>query len=528
MTDRNTLNRRAFLRTTGAVALGGALVACGDDPLPGLGEADGDASDELPEATAEVADAAVDTALGPDVVDDSAVAADTAADSGSPPDTKPAETVAPGLTPVRGDGSSPLDYIEHIVIVEMENRSFDHYFGALRLKEGRSDVEGLEPTHSNLDSDGHEHFVYPANGLWVVDPDPGHGHGACVEQFGDGTNSGFVSNYQTRIGNEQHLREQVMSYFQREELPVLYGLADAFTLCDHWHCSLLGPTWPNRFYSHAATSEGLWSNYVPLAIPTIYSKVLDAGVSYGVYHQSAIYFALTLLDPAAGSFPSQDLDAFFDDAEAGALPQVTVVEPDYGLDDDHPPHDIRLGQAFIASIYEALRQSPKWDRTLMIVFYDEHGGFYDHVVPPKAEGESRAELGFDQLGFRVPAIIAGGLAGRGKVFKDTVEHSSVPGLIARTFGLDHINERAERAGDLSKALDLELVLDARRPAAPALAPVEVPAARMEAAMRGRFRHPELLAFAKERGHTYGSLTEKRARTQRWIDRATKLGALRIV
>ena len=92
------------------------------------------------------------------------------------------------------------------------------------------------------------------------------------------------------------------------------------------------------------------------------------------------------------------------------MPSITVVEPDYGLNDDHPPHDIRLGQAFIGSIYEALRQSPKWDRTLMVVFYDEHGGFYDHVAPPKAQGESRATLGFDQLGFRVPALLAGGRA----------------------------------------------------------------------------------------------------------------------
>ncbi len=429
------------------------------------------------------------------------------------------------MSPVRRDGSSALDYIEHIVIVEMENRSFDHYFGALTLEEGRSDVEGLLASHHNVDSNGFAHYVAPANGLWVLEPDPPHGHGACVDQHDGGTCAGFVRAYEDDVGNDQHLLGQVMSYFQRDELPVLYGLADAFTLCDHWHCSLLGPTWPNRFYSHAATSDGVWTNIIPLASPTIYSKALAAGVSYGVYHQSPIYFALTLLDPIAGSYPSKDMDGFFDDAANGTLPAITVVEPDYGLNDDHPPHDIRLGQAFIGSIYEALRQSAKWDRTLMVVFYDEHGGFYDHVAPPKAEAESRAALGFDQLGFRVPALLAGGLVGRGKVFSETVEHSSVPGLIARTFGLPHINERAEKAGDLSQALDLALTIDANRTPPPALAPVTVPRSRMEAAMRGRFRQDELLAFATERGHRYGTLADKRARTNRWLERASALGAV---
>ncbi len=520
------LDRRAFLRATGAVALGGALGACGDDALP-AGSAELDASE------ASLSDLAPDTTTepphdtsAPEIEPDTAPASDLVEvgdqhDPGDPP-----ETHTPALSPVRGDGSSLLHYIEHIVIVQMENRSFDHYFGALSLVEGRGDVDGLAAGMGNHASDGSFIPVTPADGLWVLEPDPPHSHGACVDQFADGTNAGFVTTYQSRA-REAHLLPRVMSYFVREELPALYHLADHFTLCDRWHCSLLGPTWPNRFYSHAATSEGLWTNLIPLATPTIYSAALAAGVSYGVYHHSPIYFALTMLDPVAGSYPAPDLDVFFDDARDGILPNLTVVEPDYSLNDDHPPQDIRLGQAFIASIYEALRQSPKWDRTLLLVFYDEHGGFYDHVVPPRAQGESRASLGFDQLGFRVPAIVAGGLAGRGKVLRELVEHSSVPALIARTFGLPHVNERAELAGDLSLALDRALVVDAARPAPPPIPPIALSSRRLEAALAGRFNQPELLSFAQARGHRLGSLADKRRRTARWLERAAALGAVRL-
>ncbi|MFO0748939.1 MAG: alkaline phosphatase family protein [Myxococcota bacterium] len=443
---------------------------------------------------------------------------------------RPRRRGRPGAEPEAGarQRRPPYDYIDTIIIVEMENRSFDHYFGSLTLAEGRSDVEGLRADMANLTKGGTRVPVFACGPHWVVDPDPPHGHAAALAQWADGDLSGFVSQYEGKnpVGASLEQLSQVMGYHLRAEVPALYGLADAYTLCDHWHCGLLGPTWPNRFYSHAATSDGLTANLAPLSSPTIYSRVMAAGLGYGVYHRSPIYFALTLLDPASGSYPSNDMDQFFVDAAAGTLLNVTVIEPDYGLDDDHPPHDVRLGQAFIQSIYQALRQSPQWDRCLMLVFYDEHGGFFDHVPPPVPAAELRSD--FQRMGFRVPGLVIGPLARRGHVFHDVVEHSSVPGLIARVFQLDHVNERARLAGDFAGALDLELTLDAKRPPPPELPPLTLDAARIDRALRSsRFHQEELEAFGRSLGLRPDSPDEQRRKTERYLAHAARIGAVRI-
>lgn len=530
------IDRRTWLKHTGAAALGFALfkntAACDEDAQGAADSAGADADAQ----GADGSDASLASDTGsPDTtaVDDSATAPDTSVDTSADTtaDTGHPDAVGPGpsLKPVRGNGDHPYDYIDTIIIVEMENRSFDHYFGALKLVEGRTDVNGLTADMSNLTSDGTQVPVFAAGKHWIVDPDPGHGHATSLKQWAAGANSGFVTEFEGENESDATLEQvsQVMGYMVRSEIPALYGLADAFTLCDQWHCGLLGPTWPNRFYSHAATSDGLYSNLAPLSSPTIYSKVLKAGLTYGVYHRSPIYFALTLLDPIAGSYPSNDMDQFFVDAAAGTLPNVTVVEPDYGLDDDHPPHDIRLGQAFIQSIYQALRASPQWDRTLMVVFYDEHGGFYDHVSPPVPLGETRDE--FQRMGFRVPGLVVGPLARRGFVFKDLVEHSSVPSLIAKVFGLEQVNERARQAGDFAGALDLELTLDSKRPAPPELPPLELDSARIERALRSsRFHQAELEAYARERfGLRPDGPDEQRRKLERYLAQAERLRAVRV-
>ncbi|MBT9554615.1 MAG: hypothetical protein IV100_01245, partial [Myxococcales bacterium] len=166
-----------------------------------------------------------------------------------------------------------------------------------------------------------------------------------------------------------------------------------------------------------------------------------------------------------------------------------------------PPNDIRQGELFIASVYEALRKSPKWDRTLLLVFYDEHGGLYDHVAPPKAAFDERAADGFDQLGFRIPGIAAGGLVRRGETIHTLIEHSSVPGLLSRIFELPFLNKRAELAGDLGTALSLDLRRDALRPVAPAMPAIEALFQDLDQAHMRPFGQAELLDFAVQRGLT---------------------------
>lgn len=432
------------------------------------------------------------------------------------------------LKPVRGDGSQATDYIDTVVILQMENRSFDHYFGALTLHENRSDVRGLTASMMNKTEDGLDIPLHWLKDDYIISPDPGHSHEAALRQFSNGTNEGFVRDWE-RLLTEQEYDEKIawgMGYYKREQLPALYTLADNFALCDHWFCSVLGPTWPNRFYSHGASSAGVRVNMIPFKGKTVYSSLEAAGNTIGVYSHDMIYFALTVDE--LRKYKRQKLDAFFEDARTGSLPNVTIVEPSYVLNDDHPPQDIRLGQSMIASVYEALRTSPQWNRTLFLVFYDEHGGFYDHVVPPKVEGEALAADDFDQLGFRVPGLAIGPLVRRGEVFSEVIDHSSVPALLARIFGVDQVNERAALAGDLRGLLDIELTDNARRPAAPKIPEIVVPHDKIRFALQQPYGQPELLEFARTNfGHDVESYDDSLRSAERLFRQMDAMRVARI-
>lgn len=409
------------------------------------------------------------------------------------------------LSPLRGDGSSPLHYIDNIVILQMENRSFDHYFASLIIDEGREDIIGADASFYNETADGSAR-IHPN---WITEdyeifPDPPHGFSSNNRQWNLGNNDGFVREWEQTMASAELLEKDyasklglVMGYYKRHQLPALYTLADHFTLADQWYCSMLGPTWPNRKYSHAATSEGTRGNSGELRARTPYRELKSKGMTVKTYASLPFFhFGIIVQDLNVGL--ADTMDDFFRDAANGTLPNVSVVEPDYSLNDDHPPQDIRLGQSFIASVYEALRKSPQWERSLMIVFYDEHGGFFDSQPPPTVEGEELAADGFDQLGFRVPGLLIGPLVKRGHVFSEIVEHSSVPALISRVFELEQVNERAALAGDLSLALDIELIEHAKRPPPPELAAVDVRHSSIRHALSQPFGQPELLRHARRR------------------------------
>jgi phospholipase C len=455
-------------------------------------------------------------------------APDASAPDAAPPDAANPDVGAPpmDLAPLRGDGTHPFDYIDTLVIVQFENRSFDHLFGSLSLLEGRADVDGLRPGMSNPDASGR--LIEPAHlppEAYVVDPDPGHSRRASHAQFNDGANDGFVREWQGNLPPDDPRLPWIMGYYTRSDLPAAYALADRFALCQRWHASLLASTWPNRFYSHCATSDGNWDNSQVCAAPTPYPALAAAGYSYKIYFHN-LYFAATITSlQQKNAFKS---DRFFDDAAAGTLPNVSVLEPAFFMNDDHPPADVRLGDAFLASVYEALRQSPQWPRCLMVVFYDEHGGFFDHVPPPKAPGETRAAEGFDQLGFRVPALCIGPLVKRGHVSSDVFEHSSVPKLISDVFGLDYVNERSRLAGDLSSVLDLRYVRGVERPVPEPIQPVPVPMRAFERAMQADSGQPELQEWMRRAGLAHhDSLPERRRLVRRYLDHALRLNALEL-
>jgi phospholipase C len=383
------------------------------------------------------------------------------------------------------DAPSPealLAGIDTFVVLMMENRSFDHYFGSLRLAEGRTDVDGLTGSEVNPAPGGSMVAVHRLDDFTPADPP--HGWDACHEQWNNGANDGFVRAHEGSSQND------VMGFHVREQLPQMYALADRAAVCQRWFSSVMGPTWPNRFYLHGATSHGNKSNLPAFNFRSIFDVLAEAGLSHKNYFHDVAwatggYFKLT------GNAPVED---FFSDAAAGQLPNFSIIDPQFfgnGANDDHPDHDIRLGQALIASVVNALGQSPQWNRCMLVITYDEHGGFYDHVPPPLATDE-REE--FRQLGFRVPSIVVGPTARRGAMIGTKLEHVSVLKTITRRFGLPALNQRVTDASDLSVCIDPAYLGN------PQPAPTLPPVAMSRAAVRARHVAPahEELAAAIDR------------------------------
>ncbi len=405
-------------------------------------------------------------------------------DAGDPPPTPDgppgnACTATSTMTP-----AELLAHVEAIVVLCMENRSFDHYLGSLRLAEGRADVDGLTGTESNPNVDGMPVGVHQLDDF--TPEDPPHSWDACHAQWNNGANDGFVRQH---AGASE---ADVMGYHVRSQLPVTYALADAGVVCNRWFAACLGPTWPNRFYLHGATAKGRMSNAPVLGFTSIFDRLAAKGLLGCKNYFSDVAFATGGYGKLLGLAP---IEQFFEDAGAGNLPPFSILDPQFfgaGANDDHPDHDIRLGQALIGSVVAALAQSPQWNRCLFVLTYDEHGGFFDHVPPPPTID---ADPEFQRLGFRVPSIVLGPTVRRGCAIDDVFEHSSVPATATRRFGLVPLNARANAVNDLSPCIDPQRIGNPLSP--PTLPSVSVSLsalARREELARGKPpSHPELAA-----------------------------------
>lgn len=349
--------------------------------------------------------------------------------------------------------------IETVIVVMMENRSFDHYFGAYRLLEGRA-VDGLRAGFSNPHPEGGEVPIF-RTGMHCIE-DPPHSWDQSRRQVAGGRNDGYVSEFYARLQRqEMDVAEavEVMGYLTRAELPILYGLADEFALCERWFCSVLGPTWPNRMYLTTAQSNGHMGNEVPplttgFQWPTLFDALSAAGIPWRAYYND-LPFMLLFGSHRAGDRVVR-FEQFLDDARSGNLPAVCHVEPGYTINDDHPPNNIQLGQAFLSSIVHAVADGPQWSKSLIVITYDEHGGFYDHVTPPVVADE-RSEQGFGQLGVRVPALVISPYTRRGAVSSTLLEHSSFPAFVEWLFGLPPLTVRDANANLFLDTFDLRRV-----------------------------------------------------------------------
>jgi len=365
------------------------------------------------------------------------------------------------LLPECGQGPGKIDTLVYLM---MENRTYDHVLGARSMLEGLPG-DGLTAGMSNPDAKGNPiaPFAPPSAALCV--PDPPHGWNPSHAQFNGGANDGFVRQHQAAHAGDV----SCMQYLTRREAPVTWALADRYASCDRWFASVMGPTWPNRFYWYAGTSMGRDRNAVPaggFTAPTIFGRLEAAGIDYRIYYGDVPFTALLGkadfdLDAHAGP-----ITRFFDDAKNGRLPRVSYLDPPFGAADDHPPHHPILGQQFIASVYQALAASPQWDRCLFVLTYDEHGGFFDHVPPPRTDDELAAQ-GFDQLGFRVPAILVGPYVKPGYVSSVVRNHASALRQIQALFGVGPDTARIRAAPDLSEMIDQARLArgEAARPAA---------------------------------------------------------------
>ncbi len=309
--------------------------------------------------------------------------------------------------------------ISHIVVLMMENHSFDRMFGWLQPT--RHGLEGVDPQHpaSNPDATPQASPVPQAETrARNIELDPGHELENVQHQMAGG-NQGFVIDFAHKYPNATpDERQEVMGWYPYGFLPALHFLGYNFVVCDHWFSSVPGPTWPNRLFAHSGTSLGHVDMPEGVFNPglhkydqtTLYDELDRAGVDWRIYHGDFPQ-SLLLLHQWSKLDHYRDFDQWAVDVRNGDLPPYVFIEPTYfGADenDQHPPHDVLRGDRLIAQVYNTLHANQAvFERTLLVVLYDEHGGFYDHIVPPPAiaPDSHTADYAFDQFGVRVPAVL---------------------------------------------------------------------------------------------------------------------------
>ncbi|KAG6590161.1 Non-specific phospholipase C2, partial [Cucurbita argyrosperma subsp. sororia] len=373
--------------------------------------------------------------------------------------------------------------IKTIVVLVMENRSFDHMLGWMKkLNPEINGVDGSESNFLNAADPKSQQFFFKDQAHYV-DPDPGHSFQAIREQIFSSNDTsanpppmnGFAQQAFS-MDNTSAMSADVMNGFQPDKVAVYKALVSEFAVFDRWFASVPASTQPNRLYVHSGTSAGATSNVASLLAKgypqrTIFENVDDAGLSFGIYYQnvpSTMFYRNLRKLKYLNKFHL--FGQFKRDASQGNLPNYVVLEPRYfdlplePGNDDHPSHDVYQGQMLVKEVYETLRASPQWNETLFIITYDEHGGYYDHVPTPinvpspdGIVGQEPFLFNFDRLGVRVPTIMISPWIEKGIVVHSPngsptptseYEHSSIPATVKNIFNLPSpfLTKRDEWAG----------------------------------------------------------------------------------
>lgn len=422
--------------------------------------------------------------------------------------------------------------IKNLFVLMLENHSFDNIFAM-------SGIQGINAaTVQNCNSYHGEKYFVREHAPSFMTTDPGHEFKDVLEQlcgadaackYQGGTypsvnNSGFASSYATSVSEDtgtpakHHIGDIMACFDTSKQLPVIHQLACEFAICDNWYSSLPGPTWPNRFFVHGASSAG-WTDSPHLrdevtwelihgfrySNGSIFQALRNAGHEWRLYNDDKNQFSDDPSGPEYGGWISQvaslqgisqldlhSIDRFASDLKektAEGLPAYTYpytfIEPNFGRSffspqphhkgpaykgptykggsSQHPEDDPSGGEGLIKAVYEAIRNSPVWNTSLLVIVYDEHGGFYDHVTPGCAippgdeipEGQvTRNALGFDftQYGVRVPAVIISPLIPRGTVDHTLYDHSSILATLEKLLGMKPLTNRDGNANDLRHLL----------------------------------------------------------------------------
>lgn len=399
--------------------------------------------------------------------------------------------------------------ITNVFVLMLENHSFDHIFAM-------SGIPGINAaTTSDSNSIGDQVYPVKDGAPASMTTDPGHEFADVALQLSGG-NSGFAQSYATSLSEgtgtptADHVGDIMACFNTPAQLPVIAQLATEYAICDQWHSSMPGPTWPNRFFVHGASSACLdrspktleeveWESHVHgfcYENGSIYQALTDAKQQWRLYSdycnrfrdpsewahggwipQVASLAGISLFDihPLDSSRDSTTwADNFAKDLKGDYPYAYTFIEPNFGKSffdkqppwpgptykdgsSQHPEDDLYGGECLIKAVYEAIRNSPLWDTSLLVIVYDEHGGFYDHVTPPAATAPGDSNVnhlkdlnGFDfkQYGVRVPAVIVSPRIVKGTVDDTLYDHTSILATVQRMLGMGHLTARDEAANDL--------------------------------------------------------------------------------